>query len=259
MKRRVVVINFVMLVGIILMAIRFISLWESFEEANGLEQIVGRTEGREAGPLGVEPMSPSLPFSDFIVISERTLFAEDRRPPAVEEEEEEEEESDTEIVVEAPPQWTNRPTLHGVSVVRGKRQAILTSFEGGPGGLRTVHVGDSVQGYRVAEIGDSIVRLRWKDQEETIDMADAQGSVPVEAGKPTAVSAAVTVITVGAAPAAVQNTAGKAAGQPQGTGIEVSVVSGQANPAGEGQQTGRTQNQGTSAPTEGRRAQRAFR
>ena len=211
------------------MAMRFISAWKSFEEAYSLEQIVNRTEGRDAPFFGINPMSPPLPFSDFIVISERNLFSEDRRPPAVEEEEEEEG-AEAEIVIEEPPEWTNRPLLHGLTVIKGQRQAILTSFEAGPPGqVRNVGVGDSVQGYRVAEIEESIVRLRWKGYEELLDMADAHQSSPVEASKGTAAS--ITVITVGAAPAAVQTASGKPAGQPQGTGIEVSVVSGQAAPA----------------------------
>ena len=257
MKRRVVFINFCMLVGIVLMAIRFISAWESFEEVYSLEQIVKRTEGRNAALLDVEPMSPSPPFSDFIVISERNLFSEDRRPPPPGVEQEDEV-SEDEIVVEEPPKWTNRPALHGMSVVGGKWQAILTSFEGGPGGkLRTVQVGDSVQGYRVADIGDAIVKLRWKDHEELLDMSAAHTLIPAEAGTSTAV-AAVTVITVGSAPAAVQkgSGSGKAAGQPQGTGIEVSVVSGQENSAG-GAQAGRSQNQAGSASGGGRGTQRS--
>ena len=228
MKRRVVFINFFMLMGISLMAIRFISAWENFEEAYSLEQIVNRTEGWDAPLPGIEPMSPSLPFSDFIVISERNLFSEDRRPPAVEEEEEEEG-TEGEIVEEEPPKWTDRPFLHGLSVVNGKRQAILTATEAGqPAQVRTVYVGDSVQCYRVTEIGDSVVRLRWKDHEELLDMSEAHMSVPAEINKGTA--AVITVITVGAAPAAVQTVSGKPDGQPQGTGIEVSVVSGQATP-----------------------------
>ena len=244
MKRRVVVINFCMLMGIILMAMRFISAWESFGEANSLEQIA-TSAGREAmeGSSGVEPMGSPLPFSDFIVISERNLFAEDRRPPAVEEEEV----SEVESVIEEPPKWTDRPTLHGVSVMKGKRQAILTSFETGQGVLYNIRIGDWVQGYQVVEIGDSMVRLRWKDRDEIIDLADARGSVPVEAGTSSS-AASVTVITVGSAPAAVQKSSGKAAGQSEGTGIQVSVLSG-------GVQTGRSQNSEGSASAGRRGAQ----
>ena len=212
------------------MAMQLISAWESFNEANSLEQIAGTAE-RSAleGPSDVEPMSPSPPFSDFIVISERNLFAEDRRPPAVEEELE----AAAVVPVEEPPKWSGRPTLHGVLVMGGEKQAILTVFEGneGAGQLRTIHVGDRVQGYTVAGIQQTTVRLRWKDREEIIDIADAQGSPP---GGKSAV-AAVTVITVGSALQAVQSTASKGVGQQEGTGIQISVVGGQSNQVARGQ------------------------
>ncbi|MCH8819575.1 MAG: hypothetical protein IIB03_04555 [Acidobacteria bacterium] len=236
MKRRVVFINFCMLMGISFMAMRFISAWESFEEGYSLEQIVNRTEGRDVGPLDVEPMSPSPPFSDFIVISERNLFSEDRRPPAVEQVEPAKEE----IPQEQPPQWAIRPTLHGIVSVGGRKHAFLTVSESNRTIMRTVQLGDLVQGYTVVEIENTLVTLRWKNREEVIDMADAQGAKPATA--PKNATAAVTVITVGSAPAAVQQASGKADGQPQGTGIQVSVVSGPASPAASAQ-AGRTQNQ----------------
>ncbi|MEE8348592.1 MAG: hypothetical protein V3R94_03410 [Acidobacteriota bacterium] len=236
MKRRVVVINFCMLMGIVLMAMRFISAWESFQEVSSVEQIAGGTgRGAMAGPSGVAPMGPPPPFSDFIVISERNLFAEDRRPPAVEEVPEG---GETAKIAETPPKWVGRPTLHGVFAMGAGRQAILTVFEGaeGAGQMRTVGVGDSVQGYQVAAIEDSMVRLRWKELEEVIEVADAQAAPP--AGKSAA--AAITVITVGSAPKAQRATAPKAGGEAV-AGLEVAVVGGgRSNPAAE-QQSSRTQ------------------
>ena len=87
MKRRVVLINFCMLMGLVLMAFRLTSAWEGFQETHNLDQIAGGNGGTTtAGLSGVEPMGPPPPFSDFIVISDRSLFAESRRPPVVEEE-----------------------------------------------------------------------------------------------------------------------------------------------------------------------------
>ena len=87
------------------------------------------------------------------------------------------------LVVEEPPKWAARPMLHGVSAVGGKRQGVMTVFEGKQktGELRNVEVGDLVQGYWVDEIGETTLRLRWGDRDEIIDMADA--TKPAAAGR----------------------------------------------------------------------------
>jgi len=173
-------------------------------------------------------MDQSGSFSEFMVISEKTLFAEDRRPEFVEEEEEEEGQDST-VVLEEPPKWAARPMLHGVSFVGGRGQGVVTVFEGNSrtGELRSVEVGDLVQGYWVDEIGETTMTLRWGSRNEIIDMADATkppGAAQRGLDK-------VTVIKVGTAPSAVQKTSSTAASQQEGSSIEVSVV---AAPSGQG-------------------------
>ena len=224
MKRRVVFINAFMLMGIIVLAVQFVSAWRSFEEDGSLEQIFNRAgvEGRDTDPLSVEPMSPSPPFSDFIVISERTLFAENRRPPSVEEEDEE---GDPEAkAAETGPNWLIRPILRGASNVGGKL-AILTVFPGNRATERTdiVHIGDDVMGFTVAEIDATSVTLRWQDRVEIIDMADAEGEQVASVAAPG--KAAVSVITVGSAPAALAKTTAKGAGQQGSSSLQVVVAS----------------------------------
>ena len=227
MKRRVVFINFFMLMGIIVLALQFVSSWRSFEGDYSLERIFNRSGmgSRDTALLGVEPMSPSPPFSDFIVISERNLFAEDRRPPSVEEEQQEEE-TEAEVAEAAPPSWLIRPILRGASNVGGK-VAILTVFPGNRATetTDTVHIGDLVMGYTVAEIDARTVTLRWRDHEEIIDMADAEAE---QAASAASVQAAITVITVGSAPAALAKTTAKGTGQEGGASIQV-LVAGQAS------------------------------
>jgi len=133
--------------------------------------------------------------------------------------------------------------LHGVSAVGGRRLGVMTVFEGKQkqGELRSVRVGDLVQGYWVDEIGETTISLRWGDRDEIIDMADA--TKPAAAGQGAAGN--VTVINVGSAPAAVQTTA--AGTQQEGSGLEVSVVgtaSGQAGAA----QAGAARRQGAAQP-----------
>ena len=243
MKRRVVLINVLIFAGVVIFATRFRSAWESFEQGNSLEGIVATAQqnGGRAGPSSVESMGRPGPFSEFVVVSQRTLFAESRRP----ESQEEVVVQDPGLVVEEPPKWAARPMLHGVSAVGGRRLGVMTVFEGKQkqGELRSVEVGDLVQGYWVDEIGETTIRLRWGDRHEIIDMADA--TKPAAAGK--RATGKVKVIKVGSAPSAVQTTTSRGAAQQEGSGLEVSVVSAPSGRGG-GLQAGAAGRQGAAQP-----------
>ncbi len=230
MKRRVGLINLLIFVGVVIVAARFRSAWENFEQEHNLEGIVAsaQQDGGSPSPSPVQPMGRPEPFSQFVVVSQRTLFAEERRS---ESEVEVVVQQDPTLVVEEPPKWAARPMLHGVSVVGGKRQGVMTVFEGNQkqGELRSVEVGDLVQGYWVDEIGETTMRLRWGSRNEIIDMADS--TKPAGAGQRAA--GKVTVINVGSAPSAVQTTS--AAKEQEGSGLEVSVVSAPSGQGGGGQ------------------------
>jgi len=242
MKRRVVLINLLIFVGVVIFAARFRSTWESFEQEHNLQEIIAtaQQDGGSPGQSPVKPMGQAEPFSEFVVVSQRTLFAESRRPRS---EEGEVVVQDPGLVVEEPPKWAARPMLHGVSAVGGRRQGVMTVFEGNQkqGELRSVEVGDLVQGYWVDEIGETTMRLRWGDRDEIIDMADA--TKPAAAGKRGA--GKVTVINVGSAPSAVQKTS--AAKEQEGSSLEVSVV-GASSAQGGGRQAGAAARQGAAQP-----------
>ncbi len=242
MKRRVVLINLLIFVGVVVSAWRFRSAWESFEQGNSIEGIVAsaQQDGGSPGQSSVKPMGQAEPFSQFVVVSQRTLFAESRRPRS---EEGEVVVQDPGLVVEEPPKWAARPMLHGVSAVGGRRLGVMTVFEGNQktGELRSVEVGDLVQGYWVDEIGETTMRLRWGDRNEIIDMADA--TKPAAAGKRGA--GKVTVIKVGSAPSAVQKTS--AAKEQEGSSLDVSVVSAPSGQGG-GRQAGTAVRQGAAQP-----------
>lgn len=242
MKRRVVLINVLIFAGVVIFATRFRSAWESFEQGNSLEGIVATAQqnGGSAGPSPVESMGRPGPFSEFVVVSQKTLFAESRRS----ESQEEVVAQDPEVIVEEPPKWAARPMLHGVSAVGSRRLGVMTVFEGKQktGELRNVEVGDLVQGYWVDEIGETTIRLRWGDRDEIIDMADA--TKPAAAGRSGA-AGKVTVINVGSAPSAVETTS--AATEPEGSSLEVSVVSAPSGQGG-GRQAGAAGRQGAAQP-----------
>jgi len=250
MKRRVVLINFLIFSGVVIIAVRFRSAWENFEQEHNLEGIVAsaQQDGGSPSPSPVQPMGRPEPFSQFVVVSQRTLFAEERRS----ESEVEVVVEDPVVVVEEPPKWAARPMLHGVSAVGSRRLGVMTVFEGNQktGELRNVEVGDLVQGYWVDEIGETTLRLRWGDRDEIIDMADA--TKPAAAGR-SGGAGKVTVINVGSAPSAVETTTSRGAAQQEGSGLEVSVVGASSGQGGTGQARG-GQRQGTPQPA-GQRAQ----
>ena len=242
MKRRVVLINLVVFVGVVIFATRFRSGWESFEQSNRLEGIVeSAQQGGGKAPSPVKSMGQPGSFSEFSVVSDRTLFAEDRRP---ESQEAVVVAQDPGVITEEPPKWASRPMLHGVSVMGGKRQGVVTVFEGNQkqGELISVEVGDLVQGYWVDEIGETTLRLRWGNRNELIDMADA--TPPAGAGRPAA--GKVTVINVGSAPSAVQTTTKDE--QPEGSSLEVSVVGGASSGQGGAAQAGAARRQEAAQP-----------
>ncbi len=242
MKRRVVLINVLIFAGVVIFAARFKSTWESFEQVNSLQRIIESAQqgGESSGLSPVKPMGQAEPFSQFVVVSQKTLFAESRRS----ESQEEVVAQDPGVIVEEPPKWVARPMLHGVSAVGSRRLGVMTVFEGNQktGELRNVEVGDLVQGYWVDEIGETTIRLRWGDRDEIIDMADA--TKPAAAGRRSA-AGKVTVINVGSAPSAVETTS--AATEPEGSSLEVSVVSAPSGQEG-GRQAGAAVRQGAAQP-----------
>ena len=242
MRGRIVSINLLLLVGVLLLAWQLRSGWKTFEQTYSPRKTV---EAAQAEPvlltlpdvLGVEEPR-TLPT--FLVVSERNLFSEDRRSTS--------EETSQALTQEKPPAWPARPTLHGVSSVGGQKRAVVTTYEKpNQGKLRTVQVGDAVQGFEVAAIQETTMRLQWKDREEIIDMADAPPPKTAAARK--GAKASVTVITVGSSKsAATRKTAAARGGRTGRRGLDVAVVQGRANQRAGGTQANQQQNQSGNLP-----------
>ena len=229
MKQGILVLNLLMVIGTAVLAEQLISGWEAFEETNSVERLIGHVEPSQVGPAdaAVWLEAGPRPFPEFLIIAEKNLFTPQRGPEAEEEIEPEEEKA---------PVLPMKPALTGVSRMNGKRRAFLTVYEGkkSSGKSLSVAIGDEVQGYRVSEITDTTVLLTWRDQEVLIDIFDTKGA-PQQAAAAYK-GAAVTVITVGAAPAAVETTTASAK-EKEVRGLEVGTAgsSAQASSGGRGQ------------------------
>ncbi len=226
MRQGILVMNVLMIIGTAVLAERLISGWEAFEETNSLERLVGHVEpGQQTPAVVIDLEEEARPFPEFLIIAERNLFTPQRGPESEEEAEPEE---------EKPPVLPMKPALIGVSMMNGERRAFLTVYEGkkSQGKSRSVAIGDDVQGYKVSEINDTTVLLTWRDQEVIIDIFDTKGA-PQQASAASK-GIAVTVITVGAAPAAVETTTAAASKDKEGRGLEVGVVGAAGGQAGSG-------------------------
>ena len=227
MRQGILVLNLLMLVGTAVLADQLISGWEAFEETSSVERLVGRVEPGQDAPanVGVVLEEGARPFPEFLVIAEKNLFTPQRGPEVEAEVEPEEEKA---------PVLPMKPALTGVSMMNGERRAFLTVYEGkkSSGKSRSVAVGDDVQGYKVSEITDTTVRLSWRDQEVIIDIFDNKGAPQQVAAAHK--GTAVTVITVGAAPAAVETTTASASKEKAGRGLEVGVAGAAAGQGGSG-------------------------
>ncbi len=244
MGRRLLLVNVLILVGIVLLARYVTNAWQSFEETQNVTSVLGPVRGGQPPDASIEvPPPPEAPqaFPNFTVIAEKDLFMPERRPAPP---------PDQQAAVTPPPMPKN-PSLNGVLNNGGKKQALVTIFEGNnpKGTSRQVSVGDDIQGWTVSEIADTTMKLRWKEQEKLIDMFDAtpqqQAAVP-----PRSTSAAVTVITIGSAAAPVEtNVASEAAAADErGGGIQVGITGGQGGPGQRVQGQGARGNTGRGNP-----------
>ena len=223
MRQGIVLLNLLLVAGVGLLGQRLISNWRNFQESTRQEvyQRINRSPAPpEEAAFGQEV---ARPFSHYLEIDERNLFRPERRP----------EEEVTEAVALAsqkPPPLPIKPTLHGVSTIRGEQRAFLTVFAGkkNQGESRTVMLGDMVQGYRVGEITPTTVTLVWNHHTELIDIMDSKkGKQSKKSASKQAGGDVVNIVTVGSARAAVETVAAAVPPPEEAARAAVSPTAGQ--------------------------------
>lgn len=223
MRQGIVLFNLLLVAGVGLLGQRLISNWRHFQESTRHEvyQRINR------GPASLEEASfrqePVRSFNDYLEVHERNLFNPERRP-------EEEVAGAAEPAPRKPPPLPIKPTLHGVSTIRGVQRAFLTVFAGkkNQGESRTVALGDMVQGYRVGAITPTTVTLVWNHHTELIDIMDSRkGKQPKKSASRQAGSGVVNIVTVGSARAAVETVAAAVPPAEEAARAAVSPTAGQ--------------------------------
>jgi hypothetical protein len=215
MRQGVLLLNLLMVAGVGLLGQRLVSDWRHFRQSTQRD-VYQRINRSPATPEEASfSQEVTRAFNTFLEIPERNLFNPERRP-------------DREVAAKAPttqkpPPLPIKPTLQGVSTIRGEQRAFLTVFAGkkNQGESRTVIPGDMVQGYRVGEITPTTVTLVWNDHVELIDIMDSRkGRQPKKAAANQGGSGAVNIVTVGSSRAAMETVAVSAppAGEQAGRG-----------------------------------------
>ena len=246
MRQGILLLNLLLVAGVALLGQRLISNWSHFQESTRQEvyQRINRSPAPpEEASFGQEV---ARPFNHYLEIHERNLFKPERRPDPVE--------TGTPVVSRKPPPLPIKPTLHGVSTIRGEQRAFLTVFAGkkNQGESRTVTLGDMVQGYRVGEITPTTVTLVWNHHTELIDIMDSKkGKQAKKSASKQAGSGTVNIVTVGSTRAAVETVAASVPPAEEAARAAVSPTAGQqrirTGGAASRGRTNRTGRQGTAA------------
>ncbi len=223
MRQGIVLLNLLLVAGVGLLGERLISNWRHFQESTRQEVYQRINRSPERPEEASFRQEPARPINHYLEIHERNLFNPERRP-------EEEEAGAEEIAVQKPPPLPIKPTLHGVSTIRGEQRAFLTVFAGkkNQGESRTVMLGDMVQGYRVGEITPTTVTLVWNHHTELIDIMDSRkGKQPKKSAANKGGAGAVNIVTVGSTRAAVETVAASVPPAEEGARAAVSPAAGQ--------------------------------
>ena len=222
MRQGILLLNLLLVAGVGLLGQRLISDWRHFQEVT--RQEVYQRINRSPAPPEEESFGQEAarPFNHYLEIEERNLFTPERRPK--------QELAGMAAAPQKPPPLPIKPTLHGVSTIRGEQRAFLTVFQGkkNQGESRTVTLGDMVQGYRVGQITPTTVTLVWNDHTVLIDIMDSRkGKQPKKSASKQAGAGAVNIVTVGSARAAVETVAATVPAAEEAARAAVSPAAGQ--------------------------------
>ncbi|MGH9341393.1 MAG: hypothetical protein ACRD1R_17860 [Acidobacteriota bacterium] len=220
MRSPLLLLNIAILAVLVVLGQSIVSAWQEFEEQSVLPQ---RAATGESSTENANVETPTLeqprPFADFLVVAERNLFSPERRPEAEGAGEQEQAEAPK------PPPLPVKPALSGISTIQGEKTAFITVYRGNKtqGESRAVKVGALVEGYRVSQIGDSTLVLKWNDYAIEISREEA----PAPQGGNAQAAIPVTIIKVGSAAAAVETISSAEGRDEEERGLEVGVVGAQ--------------------------------
>lgn len=217
MARKLLFLNALLLLGVVLLGLRLIYGWQSFQEEHSPSKLFSQAQSQGAATLPeYEPRGLDDPgFVDYSIVVERNLFSEDRQPPLPAEEQQ---------AAKVAPEIPREPLLHGVARIGDYTLAQITKFDArSPQGQRMqVTEGDQLHGWTVAEITTDYMTLRWEDQELEIPKTAAPAQQAAARGA--SGGGGVRIITIGSRASAVETTTSSATEGEEQSGLQVASV-----------------------------------
>lgn len=154
MKRRLWLLNIVLLVALILLGHTLRQHWQEAKahEASVLQK---RTPSAPPPPNSPQPMVRRLEPNSYVDVAQKVLFAKDRNPDVI---------PPPPPPKPAPPPVPPFPVAHGVMIWGDIPPTIILSMRGSKDDQRAYRAGDKVGEFQIASIDDRQIVLTWNGQ-----------------------------------------------------------------------------------------------
>lgn len=189
MIQRILILDTILIAILAVGSNRIYRDWMEFESSHKAELVQAGAEPFAASPVPPPPAPPSA-TTDWTDVSSRNLFSFDR--------------SDITLTALEEPkvQAGPKPILFGTMTIGSEHVAMLAMGQSGNRNSRPMHIGETIDGWKLLEIEDKSVVVGANETRETVVINDPTAKVPREQRRTAGNSgAAPAVSTVGSRPA----------------------------------------------------------
>ena len=190
--RRILILDLALLALLVATAVRFHNEWIMFTATHQTGAVEPDRETFAKLPSGV-PVNAPAP-ANWTDIPSHNPFSFDRTDIAI-------------LEPKAPPpppppkiQTGPKPVLYGTMSIGTQTLALVGTSKGG--GQKPMKVGEVIEGWTIASIGDKTMTIKANDVQETVIMNDPTVQIPRDHSRTLDVPLAPTVVNVGTPPTA---------------------------------------------------------